>query len=484
MSEKLIGQSREAGVIAIAQEQGKLRAVKLTRRGRSVEVEWTRSTEGDQAQLGGFAGECGLSDAAGAETADGVVAVVGFDSSGMVFHHIDVPAVRQQELDAIVRLQAETRLPLPAEQMELAWRAGEVRDGRVGVTIAAARKEQLRDFADNLQGFEPAGILLNCEGLVKAWRTFFAGTDQSTVVVSLGRRNTQVCLAQGGRLVNAVNLDIGMEDFVGADEAAEQMAIAERFCQDLRSVLELFGYTDPSDIQVVVLSDGGSFIAEIAACLCSAGLNAETAVPDVRKLTGPDEFGVRDIYEHRVPIGLGAIALDGDIGQLNIFERVYQPASERARRRWLSSPKLTAPLAALMLILLLVVSYVVAVAGNNHLGRLLEEEANFKEIVERQKLIKAVARERIDLLELLSEINLAEHEGVMLHAFEFKKGRPVKISGQADGAEQAYKFQEFLQDRKGMRNVEIIPTKAKDGDKVNFDITFHYKTYTTKKSSF
>ena len=49
--------------------------------------------------------------------------------------------------------------------------------------------------------------------IVKVWRSFFGGDDGVAVVVSAGAKNSQLCLAQGGALVNAVVVDMGAEDF-------------------------------------------------------------------------------------------------------------------------------------------------------------------------------------------------------------------------------------------------------------------------------
>ena len=214
MSNNVNNIRKRQSVIAIAQDGSKLKAVELCKQDGTIELLWTKYSEASETDWGAFALECGLSakPAVKIQTDDSKTAVAGFDSAGVVFYRIDVPAAAEQEVAEIIKLQAEARLPLPTEQMEMAWRADQVRDGQVPVTIAAARTEKLQKFVQNVSGFGPERILLDCEGIVKAWTTLFSGNERDAVIVSITARNTNVCLAQGGRLSNAVVLDMGIED--------------------------------------------------------------------------------------------------------------------------------------------------------------------------------------------------------------------------------------------------------------------------------
>ena len=148
-----------------------------------------------------FSAECGISlhtsDQTGEENAKKLV--VGYTSAGTIFHRTTVPEVGEKEVASMVELQAESRLPLPAEQIEMAWRTDSVEDGEIGITMAVARKEQLQSFADRVRSIHPAKILLDCEGIVQAWKTLFSGTERKAVILSLGSRNTQVSLVENDR---------------------------------------------------------------------------------------------------------------------------------------------------------------------------------------------------------------------------------------------------------------------------------------------
>ena len=484
--------------IAIAQDGSKLKAVELSKQGRTFEVLWTKSSEAGDLDWKAFELECGLAaePTGQAEANADKIVVVGFDSAGVVFYCIDVPSVKEEEIAAMVRLQAEARLPLPAEHMELAWRANQGRDGKTSVTIVAAKREQLQKSVKNVRGFEPEKILLDCEGIVKAWRTFFSGDERDAVVVSIAARNTQVCLAQNGRLSNAVVLDMGTEDFAQTNQHlsafaaggfVDQTETTERFTQDIKSVLELFGCAEPAELPVFVLSDGSAVYERIVSSLGSAGLNVRAACPQIQKLNAETRLGAEGIYEYHVPIGLALMALDGDTDGLNIFERLYSPPSEAKRRHWLYSPKAAFAVAAVMLILMVIISYAVDVVSPGAIEKRLrgmDTGANIDLLIQRQTLIKSVAPQRPNLLELLNQINTGDSKGIMLDKLEFKKGRPVSISGQTQKAEQMYDFQKNLLTKKGITDVKIqSATPDSKTKKLKFTMTFHYKNFTKKRTS-
>jgi hypothetical protein len=470
-------------VIAIAQEEGKLKAIELREQNGTTNVLWAKSSEDGTADWRAFAAKCGLSIESMAQRSPEShrAVVVGFNSAGVAFYRISVPAVGEEETASIVKLQAETRLPLPVEQMEIAWRADQMRNGQVGFTVAAARKKPLEDFVENVRNFAPTKILLDCEGVTKAWKSFFCGNEKIAVVVSMATQNTQVCLVEDGRLCNAMLLDIGMEDLTAADEA-EQMLTSERFIQDVISVLELFGYCDQSEVPVYLLSDGNSAHMNIVSSLNSAGLDAQIALPDIKELRTPSEIGIEDIYEYRVAIGLGLMAFETSKNELNIFEHIYRPTLKKEKKHWIYSPKIACGIAAAMLVLFIVIFSVVEIASPGAIEKHLKtsaSEADLNSLMQRQKLIKSVAQQRPDLLELLGQINASgDSKVIKLESFHFKKGQPVTITGEASGNEQLYKFEKNLQDRKNINKVTMNPSRDAKTKKIKFTITFHYRNFT------
>ncbi len=476
-------------VVVLAKEGNKLKAVELVKQGETFEVLWTKRSEDSNADWEAFAVECGLSigPSGRAQDVGDKMSVVGFDSAGVGFYRIGVPAAKEEEISAMVKLQAETLLPLSTEKMELAWRTGRVQDGQIAVTIAIARREPLQRFVSNMEAFKPAKILLSCEGVVKVWRTFFGGNNKTSVVVNLSSRSTQICLAEEGRLSNAVALDMGMEDLLTPEGLTEQTQASERFAQDMMSVLGLFGYAEPAELPIFVLSDGSSAIEAIVSSIRSAGLKAAAALPDAKGLKTETELDARDIYEYRVPIGLGLCAFDGDLKELNIFKRLYKPPRVEEKKHWLYSPKAAGAIAAVVLVVFIMVSYIVDVASPTAIEKRLrtsDSNADIGILEERQKLMKIVAQQRPDLLELLNQVSAGGVEGIMLDSLHFKKGQPVNITGQAQSSDQLYKFQENLLSHKDIKEVRIQnASKDNKNGKIKFTITFHYKNFTRKRQT-
>jgi len=488
---------------AIAHVDGRLKAVQITKQGEAFEVLWAKSSKAPDADWAGFASECGLSIALTEQAkTDGDKTlpwrVAGFGSAGVAFYHLDLPAAKEQELAAMVRLQAETLLPLPVEQMELTWRTRPTQAGKAAVTIAAARREYLQKFVENVRGLEPAEILLDCEAIVKVWKELFVSDEKDAVIVSLAARNTQVCLAEDGRLSNAVVLDTGMEDFLKtandlsdlSDESdftykaeLEQTETTERFVQDIKSALESFNRIGGP---IFVLSDGSSAIEGIVSCLKSAGLNAQAALPQIGKIKVQKGFGAVALYEYRVPIGLALMALKMPVEGLNLFENLYKPVGKEQKIPAWYSLKIAGAIAVAMLALFVIVSYAVDIISPNAIQKRLttsDASTDIDLLMQRQKLIKTIALERPDLLDLLSIVNESGSIGIKLDSFHFKKGQLVSISGEAQNSDQLYKFQEALQGKTGVKGAEIqsssLDSKSR---KFKFTITFHYKNFTQKST--
>ena len=471
-------------VVAIVNEDGKFKGVGLRKQGGSFEILWTRRSEDPNVGFREFAAECGLSvERTTLEDFDSdKMVVAGFSTAGTIFHRTTVPAVGDKEIESIVGLQAETRLPLPPEQIELTWRADKLKDGQLGVTMAVARKEQLQKFVDNVRCFQPTKLLLNCEGIVKVWEALFSGNKENAIVLSAGAHNTQVCLVENGRLSNAVVLDIGVDDF-SSTAADEQTETTERFAQDMRSVLDLFGCSDQEELPVFVLSDDSATYVSIVSSLRLAGLNARVAMPELEGIMARSELSNEDIYRYRTPIGLALLALDADSKGLNIFENLYNPIRKVVKKHWVYSSTASFAIACIMLVLLVVVSYSVDIAGPNSIERRIEEsvsDVDMNQLVKRQQLIRTVARERPDLLDLLKLVNESGQKGITLTGLNFKKGQPVSITGQASSNDQLSRYEKNLQNTKGIEKVNYNANTNTKSKKITFTMTFHYKNFSKK----
>jgi hypothetical protein len=470
-------------VIAATKDDTAFKAVALRRQDGSVELLWSRRMPVDGGTWEDFAAECGLA----ADSGPGArVAAVGLDSAAVAFYQIRVPHVGKEETAAIVRMQAESLLPLPEDQIEVAWRSTPSSNGTVDVTMAAARRDHLCRFVESVRALDPQTIVPACEGAARAWRELFSGRGRRALLLSLGPRNTQLSLVADGLVAAAAALDTGTNDLVTAQDGAvssESAGAMERFVHDVQVALDSFAGEDLGSCPMFVLSDGDEAIDRIIAGLNAAGMNAQVSLPEAQALRVPPEFGTADIYAYRTPIGLALMRLDAPAAGLNLLERIHATQEQqKAKSAWYSTA-LAGAVAAVMLVVLVVVAYLTDVASEKRLTALVSQ-GTFEEARQRQALLKTVARHRPDMLGLLTELSAGDNSGIVLDDFQFKKGQLVAITGRADNTEKMWQYQASLRGQKNIKEVEISnaaqDTKAK---KIRFTMVFHYKNFTKKGAS-
>jgi hypothetical protein len=541
MSTNEYNNQQQQSVIAIVQTDDQFRAVELQEQNGTIQVLWIKSAETNETSWQAFAAECGISagstEQRGSDNDSEKIVVIGFDSAGTAFYRVKTPAVEEKEIEAIVKLQAESRLPLPIEQMELAWRTSPTKNGQIGITMAAARKQSLQAFVDKVKGIQPAQILLDCEGTTKAFESLFHENRRNAVIINAGTHNTQVCLIEDGKLSNSVALDMGTGDIF--HDRTEETETMERFVQDTRSVVDLFGHKQSAASPVLVLSDGSETYVNLVSAMRAAGLNAQTTLPETVVFMGRNKLSNEELYKYRSSIGLALLALDPASNKLNLFEHLYNPAGEEKNKyQWLTS-KAVYVAAAVILALFVLVSFAVDIAKPGAIEKRLKEsgsEADINLIMTRQNLKKEIAKQRPDILDLFSEITacaqsnissqrderggmsqrggMGERGGrggrgpnssIELESFHFKKGQPVTITGTAPTTDQLYSFEKKLEENKDIEEVKrstsvsTIGTNLTSGTRnfsgpgspggtgaargnrsggVKFTITFHYKNFT------
>jgi len=467
-------------VIAAVQDDTGFRAVSLHKQNDGIEIQWARHAGNEGTTWESFAAECGLKQEGPAAVA------VGLDATAVAFYKISAPHVGREETDAVVRMQAESLLPLPPSQIEVAWRTQPSTNGTVDITIAAARRDSLRRFAQETRCFGPQTILPACEGTARTWHDLFSERERQALIISISTRNTQISVVKRGAVANAAVLDTGMDDLaaVANEEPASPQAAAliERFAQDVRAVLESFEWSESTSWPMLVLSDGSDGIGNIVAALNAVGLNVRASVPKPQALGTLTGLEPGDLYAYRAPVGLGLMLLDGQAEKLDLFARMNEAEKEeKAKSAW-QSTTLAAIAALVMLVVLLATWCVGDVISERRLSALVAQPA-FEQARERQTLLKTVARHRPDLLGLLTDIHEGEHDGIILDTLNFKKGQMITLMGRADNMEQMWKFQAGLLERKGIKDVNIT-NSAKDAKtkKIKFTMAFHYKTFTKKEA--
>jgi Tfp pilus assembly PilM family ATPase len=469
------GNISEQSVTAIAKSGNRLKAVDIRKQGTTIEVLMTKSSEENVFNWRDFAARCNVSfnSTEEAESENRKPVAVGYDSAGTAFSRVSIPAVEDKELESIVKLQAESRLPLPADQMEIAWRADKGKEGQLAITIAAARRQQVQNFIDKVNAFKPTNIFLDCEGIVKVWKEIFSGNTQNAVIINTDSRNTHICLAQKGKLINAVALDMGVDDFTEAEGEVQSENI-ERFVLDTRSIVDLFGVEKSEKLQVYILSDGSEIYNDLASALKDTGLNAALAKPDVKKFSSKSNLSVNDIFDYRLQIGLALMVIEASGKELNLFKDIYKPYGEDKQKHWLYSPKIAGAIAAAVLVIFMGVVFAIDVTKPNKIKNIIEEvapDANIPALIEQQKILKAIQQLRPDFLKLISELSedninesseqKEENNGrIQLESLNFKKGKKITITGVASNDITLYNFEERLNKIPGISEVTWNPSSS------------------------
>ena len=106
-------------VTAMARQDGKMQSVELRHKGRSLELEHLQEADTWQA----LARKTRVFDESGQRLKLAHHELVaGLEAVGVAFYRMTLPKVGPEETEAMVRMQAETRLPLSADQMGLDWK--------------------------------------------------------------------------------------------------------------------------------------------------------------------------------------------------------------------------------------------------------------------------------------------------------------------------------------------------------------------------
>jgi hypothetical protein len=463
--------------VSIIRRGDKHQAAALSKRGETYELQ-LGSTQNDHADWDSL---CTEMFGQNILTAGGGRPVIGYDCGCVAFYRLDVPAVKEDELQTMIALQTEALLPLPIEEMDLAWRVGTRRDGKFTITIAAARKRQLEAFDRQMRKYKPARILLADEAIVKGWQTLFTPDVGRVAIIYLDNSTTQVCLVDEGKLVLAVTLDVGRDDLITTEGLSQPSA--ERLVQDIRNSMERFGGSAAGDLKIYVLADG-SAVEQITEYLSAAGLNAQTAMVEMAKLKSNTSLCRKEIYEYLVAIGLALMELDEDGRELDLFERLRAAGEEKQKKRRVPSLKLSAAIVLIMLAAFTLVSYGIDVARlrkiETALGK-VEADIDINQLEKEHQLKKVVARQRADVLELLSLINTCRPEELMLDSVSFNKKQPVAVTGHTKDKAKIYEFRKNLQKQADIKTVRPQSSAASDKkEDISFTITFIYKNFGKK----
>lgn len=499
---------KEPSLIAMVQDDDRLQAVAIQSGSDGPRILWARSSEPGITDWAAFGHACGLSvaQAQGQTPPTNEGLVVGLRPIGIGFYRLQLPHVPQSQLDSIVRMQVEARLPVSADQVELAWRQIGKAHEQVVVLVAATKRKYAEILINQVRPLSPKKIYLSSEGLVKAWDVIFEGPkDRPVVLISLARSSTQVCLVERGMLGDMAMIDLGLDQVVGPSEAVA--ASQQQFIQDLRSTLDSLpkvpeGHARP----VCLISDGSDRIEQLNHLLADAGIEVAICAPR------SDAIGLgltlEELYEYRTAIGLALLA-DSHTHEghadtaLDLFTALYQPTDQQAQQEVVPTHIATG-IAALALVAALLIAYATDIVLANRLKGLVDRH-KLMELKAQLEARELVARYRPDILQLLSQINTAAPTGgfgprepdpngpgmdrrprvgrsaIVLDSFSFKRGQQITVEGQVSSPEELYRFEEALRKEEGIRDVSTKRVgQDKQTNRIRFTMNFNYKNFTQK----
>jgi len=402
--------------------------------------------------------------------------VMGINSEGIAFYRLQIPPVNDDQVESLVAIQVEMMLPLPPDQMQIAFNADDIKNGNRLVTVAVARKQGLKKHADFAKACQTSNIMLNCQGLVKAFYNLYDCPRDTFAIANIRAADTQLLLTEKGRLLHAITLDIGSEELSESDDFTSSQK--ELFLHDLASAVDLFAEKTGHKPQIVVLSSD-AFLADAVVTLCNdADLTASQAVYDGDHIKTGSVFADDEPLQYLEAIGLAMCAIEGDTSKIDLFHELSETKTTKKEKNPLISLIVSL---AIFTALLMAVLYISTELNTRYLASY--ENKDVDQLVKIQKARKYVAAQRPDILDLLTEISKDAPKGMMIDSFSFKKGQPVTISGIAAKGEEVYIFQEFLAGKKDISKVNITISPAdKKTKKTPYKITFHYKHWAKKTS--
>ena len=467
-----LSQSKPEVAIAVSGGPGTgqpYRGVALCRLGGRVEVIERRKAAGETNGLAELTMALAAKARAAGGIGDATAPVAGalvISGSSLATFRLEVPDVRNSQLASIIRMQVESKLPIASDQIRLAWRRdGSTEKGRA-CTVIAGRGSR---YDASMLAARKAGLTAavpDWEAAARAWGLDATVTGRK-VVLHLRASSTAAMLIEGGRLLDAVNLDAGMEDFGRGAAAGEKLQL---YIHDLWNSLARFGAAQLPEVLVAAREHGEA----IAALLKESGIESKAEWPNLPISGGTDpDDDPRDYIE---AIGGAALAMGPAEERLDLM--AAHPDLQPARK-----PLVTmATGVALAAALLAAVIFLVAARKLDEASYAKLQDDRIAQLVRVQDLRKLVAKERPDMLDLLTKINESLQSGMLLESFTFQKGKPVTISSFASSYEQAYKFQAELGTKVGITEVKMLdPTFDDRRNRVNFKMTLAYYGFCKSK---
>lgn len=388
------------------------------------------------------------------------VVVPGIPTEQLLLRVVDLPEVNDSELSGIVELQADKFSPFPVENMvvghEVLSRNKE--RGTYTVLVAAINKDQ----ADQLdKTFKDVGV--NVERLdasIMGWLRLLQDSgkieaDGRQIFLFLDLGSPEVIVVQNGVPV-LFRAFSGLNDFEGSELYAE---IIEELVHTFIS-LEM---SDDSEINTTI-------------CVWFNGDEPLELVEGLKDKCGCEVKALPLNLLGKVSEGIAQRERKSDSELLDLTSSVWRENERSALFR----KKLIITAGIVLLLWLATVGslFGIIIYNNHRLGNLNKELENWKKssmqvrsMRRRVFMIERYQDQKTSSLECLRAVSMVQPSGVDLTAYDYRKGKRVKISGQAINVGVVYDFKNALDANKLFDNSDLIgPRNDSKKRKEIFDI--------------
>jgi hypothetical protein len=398
-----------------------------------------------------------------------LVTAMGFDDRGVGFYGFEVPVINEKQLPALIAVQAEIHLPLPMEQMQYSWRILKQQEGKATVAIAAAKRDMLSEAAGLARQANVDAIVLRSEAVLRAIVSGCEGLGADYGLLYCRQDDTKLLFVQNGTLAKAVTLDCEFSEMTDAYTSE-----ASLLCLDIQNVISEYVRHSAKPLRLY-LDGSDRFIEIVEKVLNEKGIATSRIRYDLNQMEGCNN-ATPDIE----CLGLALTAYDA--GPLyDVFKGLYRKAGPEQKEMTGRKKKVLAAAVCLMLAVFIAVSY-----GIDKLRLAIYEQKmdtlEFSRLLETHRLRGTIARERIDIPDLIEMINGSIPEGVTVHSLQVRRFQKIAVGGRCKDPKMMYAFAGALGQCKGVEGVRLSNQNFDEKKKQTiFTLTFDYKNVTDKR---
>ncbi len=371
--------------------------------------------------------------------------VPGFPTEQLLLRVVDLPEVSDSELGGIVELQADKFSPFPVENMVVGYEvlSRDKEHGTCKVLVAAINKEQ----ADQLdETFKAAGVTVErLDAAIMGWYRLLqdAGKIEAAgrqVFLFLDSSVPEVIVVQNGVPI-LFRAFTGLNDFEGA-------ALYDEISEELAHTLISLEMGDDSEVATTIT-------------IWFSGVEPSELVKGLENKCGCDVKVLALSLLGAASEGVAQREKKSETKLLDLTSTVWREKERSAlfKKRLI----VTAVFVLLFWLGCVAVLFGTIMYHNYRLSSLNSELENWKKssmqvrsMRRRIFMIERYQDQKTSSLECLRAVSMVQPNGVDLTSYDYKKGKRVKVSGQAINVGVVYEFKNALDANELFDNSDLI----------------------------